>query len=60
MNKIIDYVKSSFNEVLTKVAWPKYKELQSQTIIVLIGSVVFALLVYGVDLIFNFAMDAVY
>ena len=53
MNNLISYVKDSFDEVLNKVTWPKYEELQSTTVLVLVASVIFGLTVFGIDLLFE-------
>ena len=60
MNKIVSYVKSSFDEVINKVTWPKYGELQSSTILVLVASVVFAGLIAAMDWAYRIVLDIVY
>ncbi|NJO02118.1 MAG: preprotein translocase subunit SecE [Bacteroidia bacterium] len=49
MKKLVDFVKDSFNELRYKVTWPKYNELQSSSILVLIASLIFALLIGAID-----------
>jgi preprotein translocase subunit SecE len=60
MNRVVAFVKDSFQEVQTKVSWPGISELQSSTILVLVGSLVFALLVGVVDFGFKNAMELFY
>lgn len=60
MNKVIDFVKDSFNELRYKVSWPKYNELQNNSVLVLVASLIFALVIGLMDLIFDNAMNTYY
>lgn len=60
MNKIKTFVKESVNEMRFKVSWPKYNELQSSSILVLVASLIFALLIGVMDLAFDNAMTWFY
>lgn len=60
MEKVIDYFKSTTEELMTKVSWPTWDELQSSTIIVVIASIIFAIVVFIIDLLSNGAMDIFY
>lgn len=61
MEKIIEFIKASYLELQTKVTWPTWKELQSNTIIVLIASAIIALLILLMDKISIFALgDVIY
>lgn len=60
MNKLKAYISEASNELLNKVTWPTWKELQDSAIIVLIASVIFALIVYVMDTAFNFSLDMIY
>lgn len=51
MEKIKLYVQESYNELMTKVTWPTWQNLQQTTIVVLIGLVIFTLLVFIMDAI---------
>lgn len=57
---IIDFIKESYDEMKHKVTWPKYSDLQSSSILVLIGSLVFALVIGSMDFVFQNIMDAFY
>lgn len=57
---IIDFIKESYDEMIHKVSWPKYSELQSSSILVLIGAIVFALVIGSMDFVFNNMMDWFY
>ncbi len=60
MNRVIAFVKDSFLEVQTKVSWPAFSELQSSTVLVLVASLIFALLVGLVDTGFKNGLDLFY
>lgn len=51
MNKIKQYIQESYHELLHKVSWPTWEELQSSTMVVLIATVIVTLLVWGMDII---------
>ena len=44
MKKVVDFIKGSFDELINKVSWPKYGELQSSAMLVLVATLIFALL----------------
>ena len=50
---IVQYIKDSANELAHKVTWPTKEELQKQTSIVFTATIIVALLLLGVDSIFN-------
>lgn len=58
--KIGTYVKESFNELVHKVTWPTWKELQNSAIIVMVASVIIALAIFLMDLVFENLMDFIY
>jgi preprotein translocase subunit SecE len=60
MNKLINYIKDSFDEVVNKVSWPTYAELQKSTVLVLVASVVFALVVAVIDTSFDKLLGFLY
>ena len=49
MEKVKLYIQESYNELLTKVTWPTWPNLQSTTIVVLVGLGIFTLLVFIMD-----------
>jgi preprotein translocase subunit SecE len=49
MNRITTYIKEATNELLHKVTWPTWAELQSSAIIVMIASIIIAAVVYIMD-----------
>jgi len=53
-------MKESYDEMVNKVSWPKYKELQGSAVLVLVASLIFALFVGLIDFLLNRGMDAIY
>jgi preprotein translocase subunit SecE len=51
MSKIVNYVEESYNELVTKVSWPSWAELQSSTMIVSVASAIIAMLIFFMDFI---------
>lgn len=60
MSAVVNFVKESFDEMKHKVSWPKYSQLQSSSILVLIGSLLFALLIGIMDFAFKNGMEWFY
>ena len=53
MSKFGDYVKTSYDELVHKVSWPTFKELQSSAIVVAVAALVIALVVFAMDVVFG-------
>ena len=47
------YLSESYNELVNKVSWPTWKELQSSAIIVLVTALLIALIVFVMDFVFG-------
>jgi len=60
MKRFIQYVKNAYNELVHKVTWPSLKSLQSSTVVVMVASLVFAVVVLVMDLLFENAMKGIY
>ncbi len=58
--KFIDSVKDSYNELVNKVTWPTWPELINSAIVVFTASLLIALTVLVMDLVFQNAMDFIY
>lgn len=56
----VSYVKNSYNELVHKVTWPTWKELQNSAIVVMIASIIIALVVLAMDLTFENFMKVIY
>ena len=53
MAKFVEYIKESADDLMNKVSWPTWKELQSSSVVVAIASLIIALIVYVMDLSFR-------
>jgi preprotein translocase subunit SecE len=54
-----EYIIESYEELVNKVTWPTWKELQSSSILVLVASVIIALIIFLMDWVFGVnAIDA--
>lgn len=49
MNKLNEYIKQSYEELVTKVSWPTWEDLQESTILVMISSLLIALIIGVID-----------
>ena len=60
MDKIGLYLRESYNELVHNVTWPSYSTLQTNTIMVLIGSAIFALLILMMDFVWKNVVEFIY
>ncbi|MHA8051591.1 preprotein translocase subunit SecE [Aquirufa sp. ROCK2-A2] len=60
MSNFTSLIKESWVEVTENVTWPKFSELQSSSVLVLVASLIFALLVGLIDLAFKSGLDLFY
>ena len=60
MDRIILYIKESYNELVNKVTWPSWSNLYSSTIVVLIASVILALIIFVMDAVSNGLLEQIY
>jgi len=60
MQKIKLYLEDVYNELMHKVTWPSWKELQSSAIIVMVASMIIALVIYAMDITFSELMRMIY
>lgn len=60
MSKVTQYVKDSYHELLTKVSWPNWPQLQQSTIIVLVATILITGMVWVMDLIAQSALKFIY
>lgn len=57
---MFNYVKESYNELVNKVTWPTFGQLQNSTVVVMVASVIFAVVVLVMDLSFESILAQVY
>ena len=60
MEKIKLYLQESYNELMHKVTWPTWANLQSSTIVVLVASLILALIILGMDAIAQLFTNLIY
>ncbi len=60
MTKVVKYIKESADDLINKVSWPTWKELQSSSIVVAVASLIIALIVYLMDVSFRNVMEVFY
>ena len=60
MNKIQSYFKDSYEELMEKVTWPNWQQLQQSTMIVLIATLVITAIVWILDLGSNSVLKFIY
>jgi preprotein translocase subunit SecE len=58
--KIVAYFKDVYSELMHKVSWPSWEELQESAILVMIASAIFAIVIALIDLFFKFSMTKIY
>jgi preprotein translocase subunit SecE len=51
--KITAYFKESYDELMHKVSWPSWSELQGSAIVVSVASLIIALVVFMIDEVFH-------
>jgi preprotein translocase subunit SecE len=58
MSKVKEYINETVTEMVHRVTWPTWKELQSNTIIVVVASVLISLIIFVMDFAFGITGDA--
>jgi len=53
--KVRTYFLETYSEMVHNVTWPTWKELQNNTIIVLISVILFSVVIFGMDFAFGIA-----
>lgn len=60
MNKVTIYLRESYHELLEKVSWPTWTQLQQSTVIVLVATVLITLVVWLMDVVAQAALKFIY
>ena len=60
MNKITTYFRESYRELLEKVTWPSWIQLQQSTLIVLVATLLITLIVWIMDLVSSSILHLIY
>jgi preprotein translocase subunit SecE len=60
MKRVVIYFQEAYKELVHKVSWPTWGELQSSAIIVMVAAVVIALVVFVMDFSFENILNLIY
>ena len=58
--KIINYFRETYDELVNKVSWPTWKELQGSVVVVSVASLIIAVIVYLMDAVFGGGMSLLF
>lgn len=53
MAGFITFIEESYNELMQKVTWPTWAELQESSVLVFVATLLIALLIFAMDFIFG-------
>ena len=59
-NKVTGYLQETYNELIHKVSWPSWADLQSSSIVVMVASLIIALVVFAMDVSFKNVFEFLY
>ncbi|MCB9276124.1 MAG: preprotein translocase subunit SecE [Lewinellaceae bacterium] len=60
MERLKLYLIESYNELVNKVTWPTWSNLQGSTVVVLVASIILSLVIFLMDVISKGLLDQVY
>ncbi|MBO9658420.1 MAG: preprotein translocase subunit SecE [Chitinophagaceae bacterium] len=60
MNKVTTYFRESYRELLEKVSWPTWTQLQQSTVIVLVATLVITAIVWVMDIVAQSGLKFIY
>jgi preprotein translocase subunit SecE len=60
MAKIGTYVQEAYDELVHKVSWPSWDELQQTTVIVLVALIITTLVIFGMDFFSETVLTFIY
>jgi len=60
MTKVTTYLRESYRELMEKVTWPTWLQLQQSTIIVLVATLLITAIVWAMDLVAQSALHFIY
>jgi preprotein translocase subunit SecE len=58
--KIKTYLQETWNELIHKVSWPTWSDLQNSALVVMIGTVIISLIIFAMDVSFRNIMEMIY
>jgi preprotein translocase subunit SecE len=59
-NKVTGYLQETYNELMHKVSWPSWVDLQSSAIVVMVASLIIALVIFAMDFSFQHVFQFLY
>jgi preprotein translocase subunit SecE len=59
-NRFVEYIKESYDELMHKVSWPTWSELQNSAVVVSVASLIIALVVFVMDKSFEIILQQFY
>jgi preprotein translocase subunit SecE len=60
MSKFGNYIQEAYDELVHKVTWPSWDELQQTTIIVLVALAIVTLVIFGMDIVSEKVLTMIY
>jgi preprotein translocase subunit SecE len=60
MSKVGTYIQEAYDELLHKVSWPTWEELQQTTIIVLVALGLVTVVIFGMDVVSENVLKFIY
>lgn len=58
--KLLTNLQDSYNELVYKVSWPSKKDLANSTVIVMVASILMAIVIWAIDVVFDSVMNLIY
>ncbi len=58
--KIKTYFQEAYTELVHKVSWPTWGELQSSAIVVMVASLLISLVIFAMDISFKNILELIY
>ncbi|MEI6883439.1 MAG: preprotein translocase subunit SecE [Bacteroidota bacterium] len=59
-NKVVNYISESYDELMHKVSWPSWAELQGSAIVVSVATLIIAIIVFAMDEVFRNVLEQFY
>jgi preprotein translocase subunit SecE len=60
MSKFRNYIDETTDELVNKVTWPTWSELQGSAVVVMVASAIIAIVVLGMDTAFQYGLEFIY
>ena len=58
--ELLTDLQDSYNELVYKVSWPSKKDLANSTVIVMVASILMAIVIWAIDVVFDSVMNLIY